>query len=201
MLKPRHALTAGWIAASLLASPWTSAASKFQIHLDEGRATSNFVAIGNPTAIRIRGTMEKPKGRILADASGLSGAITVAVASFDTGISLRNQHMKEKYLEASKHPEVTFTPTRIDSLDGILKDPAFTGKGLAVEGRMKIHGVEKPVKGQAAITRKGDSVTGTFQLKLNIRDFEIDVPTFAGVTVANEVEVTVDFTAPFKGQE
>src|SRR3989338_6695806 len=58
-----------------------------------------FLAVGKPSMLKIHG-----KGKILAadfqlEKESLKGSAEVDLNSIDTGIALRNQHMKEKYLE------------------------------------------------------------------------------------------------------
>ncbi|MCM2277372.1 MAG: YceI family protein [Oligoflexia bacterium] len=186
-------------ASSLMLAATASAAGKWVIPVDEGTGSTEFVAVGNPTAIRIRGTAERPKGKLTIDGASVSGTITVPVASFDSGLALRNQHMKQKYMEVDKYPDVAFSLTSLGSLDKVTESKDFSSE-VPFDGKLKIHGVEKGVQGKAKVARKGDSVSVAAAMKINIRDFNIEVPTFAGVTVTNDVDIKVEFTAPMRAQ-
>src|SRR5690606_23312653 len=58
------------------------------------------------------GSTKQIRGRIEIDPQALGDSITVEVsvdlASLDTGIELRNQHMRENHLHTEKHPEAVF---------------------------------------------------------------------------------------------
>ena len=60
---------------------------------------------------------------------------------------------------------------------------------------MSLHGVEKPITGEAKITRAGSSLTTTAVFGINIKDFGIAVPSYMGITVAEKVHVRVTFPA------
>ena len=54
---------------------------------------------------------------------------------------------------------------------------------------LSLHGVEKPITGEAKITRAGSSLTTTAVFGINIKDFGIAVPSYMGITVAEKVQV------------
>jgi hypothetical protein len=56
------------------------------------------------------------------------------------------------------------------------------------EGLLTLHGVTKPVSGKFSISDQR-AVEASFSVKLI--DFAVAIPTFAGVTVADNVEVNV----------
>src|SRR5262245_28682966 len=54
----------------------------------------------------------KVEGFIQIDDAGtklVSAEISVPVQSLDSGLSMRNNHMQNKYLEAAKYPKIIFT--------------------------------------------------------------------------------------------
>src|SRR5262245_34322468 len=84
-------------------------ASKWTVDLSGGSGQVEFHAIGKPSAIKIHGKGEAPKGKITLDNGKIGGVITAHLASFDTGIQTRNEHMKNKYLGVQKYPEAKLT--------------------------------------------------------------------------------------------
>jgi polyisoprenoid-binding protein YceI len=118
--------------------------------------------------------------------SGSNVVLTVKLDGFTTGISLRDRHMKEKYLETSKYPTAKF---EVDKSK--LKFPSGGSVTGTTEGKLTLHGVTRPVK--VSYRADGDSkqakVDGTAQL--NIKEFNIDVPSYLGVTVKPNVNVQV----------
>lgn len=164
-------------------------ASAFILKAEDG--TVEFLAVGRPAAIKILGHTKGPTGTLDAKKSGadvhLQGQAELDLDQIETGIGLRDRHMKEKYLETAKFKQATLS----------FKDfavPALTLKnggeatGPAV---LNVHGIEKPVdvrvKFEAA---KDGKLTGEFKFKLKLTDHGIEVPRFSGITVADDVEVT-----------
>ncbi len=99
--------------------------------------------------------------------------IVVSLKNLKTGISLRDKHAREKYLEVEKFPEAIL-------VRGVGKD----GKG---EGILKIKGVEKPVRGTYRI--EGDFVQADFQIKLS--DYGITGIRYMGIGVKDDVKIHV----------
>jgi polyisoprenoid-binding protein YceI len=149
-----------------------------------GPATTTFTATG-PGGLKIIGTTSDLD--VLDD--GQTVTISVPLANLSTGISLRDKHMKEKYLEVPKFPNATFKVPR-SAL------PAAGASGEAdVPGTMNIHGQNHPVtvhfKSQAAGATS--NVDGTAHV--NMKDYGIDVPSYLGVTVKPDVDLAVHFVA------
>lgn len=143
-----------------------------------------FLAIGNPSLLKIRGKGAKASGKLALDVGKLSGEILVDLTPIDTGMSLRNRHMHEKYLETNEHPHAKL------SLDAIkLPEEDFGEKEFAFTGKLTVKGVEKSIQGTAIISKSEEKLTATAKFKFKISEFGIDIPSFAGVTVADEVLV------------
>ena len=64
------------------------------------------------------------------------------------------------------------------------------------EGTLTLHGVEKPVKGLAKVERSHDQATFDAQFETQISDYGIAVPSFAGITIADKVQIEVNEVAP-----
>jgi polyisoprenoid-binding protein YceI len=154
-------------------------------------------ALSAPTDSRVGFQASGPAGmKIEGSTSDLSIAdqgdnvvLTVPLGNLSTGIGLRDRHMKDKYLEVPKYPTAVLTVAR-----SALKLPATDDK---VEGDARstatIHGQTRPVSVHYDAKRLGTalSVHGTFHI--NMRDFGIEVPTYLGVTVKPDVDVTAEF--------
>ena len=83
----------------------------------------------------------------------LKGEISVDLATIDTGIGLRNQHLREKYLEISRgrgFDQAVLSEIRLDQADG----EGFQGK-TGFTGKLLLHGVSRDVAGTAEIRREG----------------------------------------------
>ena len=113
----------------------------------------------------------------------------VPLAGLDTGIGLRNRHMRG-YLDVAHFPEAELRVPR--------KKVVFPRQGKAVEsvaqGTLTLHGISKPclIRYRVEQARPDEyRVHGT--TRIDIRDFKIDVPTW-GVGVEPNVGIQVDFS-------
>jgi FKBP-type peptidyl-prolyl cis-trans isomerase len=128
----------------------------------------------------------------------------VDTASLDTGIDMRNEHMRsDKWLDTTKYPSATFVLTKVISPRG--RVPLEQGKTMngEVEGNFTFHGVTKPVRARLQIRTLGETketatrlpgdlmhIRATFPLKLD--DYGVVVAAPAQAKIANVQQVTVD---------
>jgi polyisoprenoid-binding protein YceI len=123
----------------------------------------------------------------------LKGEISVDLTSLDTGIDLRNQHLRQKYLEISRGPgfdHAVLSELRLDQADG----EGFQGKtGFA--GKLLLHGVSRDITGTAEIRKEGPETRVEARFPLTLTDFGIEPPEYLGVGVASKLLVKVRFNA------
>jgi polyisoprenoid-binding protein YceI len=127
----------------------------------------------------------------------LAGELSVDLASIDTGIALRNQHLREKYLEVAKGPgfdKALLSDLRLSDADG----ERFEGR-TGFSGVLLLHGVKRPVSGTGEIRRAGSGVRVEASFPLTLTDFGIEPPEYLGVGVANRVLVKVQLDAALAG--
>ena len=123
----------------------------------------------------------------------LTGEILVDLATIDTGISLRNQHLREKYLEVAKgkgFDKAVLSEIHLSDADG----EAFEGR-TAFTGVLLLHGEKHPVQGTAEIRRDGLGRRVRAEFPLVLTDFGITPPEYLGVGVGNRLLVRAQFTA------
>ncbi len=115
------------------------------------------------------------KGQATENADGSVEAkdIKVAVKSLNTGITLRNDHMNNKYLEAEKYPDITLKIAK-----------GKNGKGEAI---IILKGKQAKVSGN--YIKGKDKLKASFTIKLS--DFGIDDINYKGVGAEDEVKVEV----------
>jgi polyisoprenoid-binding protein YceI len=143
-----------------------------------------FDAVG-PAGFKIQGTTPDLS---VSEADG-NVIVSVPLANLTTGISLRDHHMKEKYLEVPKFPAAVLTVAK-----SALKFPPAGGQVDAdVPGSLALHGQTHPVS--VHYSAKGDGTTSSAQGKfhLNMTEFGIVVPSYLGVTVKPDVDVSASF--------
>ncbi len=114
--------------------------------------------------------------------------ITVPLANLDTGMGMRNTHMKDKYLEVSKYPNAVLVVNKPGA--GYPAGGSGTGSGT-----MTLHGVSKPVSFKYDVKKEGGGFAVTGNVPLNIYDYKIEQPSFAGAKVKPEVDVDISFHA------
>ena len=169
-----------------------------QVPLDRASATVEFFAVGWPSALKIHGKGAGLHGQIAVEGSSAKGRVSFDLQGLDTGIGLRNRHMKDEYLETARFPQATLTLTKID-IQGLAAEQAFSGRRVPFAGVLDLHGVARPVSGEARIGRDAGGVTVEAGFDVRTTDFGIRTPSYLGITVAEEVKVKVRFTAPVEG--
>lgn len=112
--------------------------------------------------------------------------LIVHLDSLDTGIGLRNSHMRN-YLETDKYPLAVFNGKIIES--GNAEDLEIPVK---VKGNLEIHGVEKEFIIDGKIFNYGKLYKVQTDLKINLQDFKIDRPKFLFNKVDNEIEIKLN---------
>ena len=149
-----------------------------------GPAAASFTGKG-PAGFKLEGKSDQ----VIVKTEGTRVMVTVPLAKLDTGIDLRNRHMREKYLETDKYPNATLVVDRSS-----IKLPA---EGASVQGtgtgEMTLHGKTKPVSFQYVIRRESGVYLAEGKVPLNIKDFDIFIPSYLGVTVKPEIETAVTF--------
>lgn len=142
-----------------------------------------FLAIGKPSFLKVRGIGTAPIGELKLTGTKASGEFTFDLSTLDTDIALRNEHMKDKYLEVGKFPKATIRFKDVDAKEGAKS---------TIPAELELHGVKKTVSLDAELQPDGEAkkATGTFKFKLT--DFGIAIPTHLGITIADEVTVTIE---------
>jgi polyisoprenoid-binding protein YceI len=138
-----------------------------------------------PAGLKIEGTTTEIA---VAEDSG-SVSITVPLANLSTGIALRDRHMKEKYLEVQTYP----TAMLIIARSGLKLPPSGEKLEADVPGMVKIHGKAKTVTVHYDAKSEGGLYAAHGQFHINMNDFGISVPSYLGVTVKPEVDVSASF--------
>lgn len=93
----------------------------------------------------IVGKTNKIKGSVTVDDSfdlgkaPVQAQFDVDLASIDTGIALRNEHMRDNFLETGKYPKATFKVKSIAANPQILKDKQKVT--VKAEGDFSLHGI------------------------------------------------------------
>lgn len=162
-----------------------------------GEGAVSFDAIGKPAMLRIHGEGGAPRGLLKVEDGNVTGSCSFDLNTLDTGIKLRNRHMREKYLDTAKHPSATFAFTKLRLPRGF-GNSVKTVERLPFEGMLTLHGAQKAVSGMADLTVDYVTVFVDAEFETKVSDYQIEAPSFAGVTLADVVKVRVKFKAKAK---
>ena len=156
------------------------------------RVTTGEVSINCP--LTVGGSFEAKTSAVtgeVAVASGpqepLKGELSVDLQKLQTGIGLRDRHMKDNYLEVKRGDE--FAAAKLQDI----KVDALEGK-TSFRGVLMLHGERREVTGTANIKPNGDGYRVEANFPVRISEFEIPDPTYLGVGVKDQVQVRVNFT-------
>lgn len=135
-----------------------------------------------------------PAGDFIASTSDITGNaemvsatevkaqnIKINLNALKTGLELRDEHAKNKYLEVQKFPEAVLV--------------SASGKNGKGSGILRLHGKEVPVEGTYALLSGNTFLKAEFKSKLS--QFGINEINYKGVGVDDEfkVEITVPIVA------
>lgn len=134
------------------------------------------------------------RGSVIARANGsptLDGSLAVDLRTLDTGIGLRNEHLRETYLEVNKGTGFDTATLSAIGLTG-LNPVAPEGKG-SFTGLLTVHGVTQTVTGAVDVRRAGGGLRVKASFRLDLADYGIAKPRYLGIGVTNTVHVEVAF--------
>jgi polyisoprenoid-binding protein YceI len=108
----------------------------------------------------------------------------VHLETLQTGIELRDRHMRDDVFEVQRFP-VARLRVRHPPL------PGAKTSGTA-PGELTVHGQTRPVNVAFNLKpRSGYDVNASFQM--NLRDYGMTAPTYLGISVKPEIDVSADF--------
>ena len=170
----RPALLSGIAALSLLAPGLAYAGMK--VDTSVAKPDVHFHANGEPGALDIDA---KTTDCAAAD-DGTNLTFTVKMDTVQTGIELRDEHMKTKFLHTETYPDAVLVVAK-----AAVPWPTEVGKKATgtVDAQFTAHGVTQPTKVTYEVTKtkQGWRVIGNFAF--DISKHGIDVPSYLGVTV------------------
>jgi polyisoprenoid-binding protein YceI len=118
-----------------------------------GKGQVSFQATGKPGFLRINGEGGGVSGHFVTEDDKLlkEAEIKVTLTDVTTGLELRDNHMREKYLQVDKFPEVVFRCSNITLSE-------YVPKGDELTGTVTIHGVTRPVSAETSVVKKGSQL-------------------------------------------
>ncbi len=195
MTKRMFLALATTLAALAVWAPSQAATARWQVRPGEGTRVE---FVSKAPLETFTGKTSQVSGACTCDLGKLAGEVTLAVAvdmaTLDTGLSKRNQHMRENHLHTDRYPQAWLR-------GGVLKAVGATalpvGGAVSVEfsGELDLHGVRRPVVVPLQLTRPTETslvVRGEFPVRL--ADFGIPRPQVLLMKLAEEQRVRVSIT-------
>ncbi len=108
--------------------------------------------------------------------------------------------MKETYLETQKFPQSELTLTTLTLPDSATGD-SFEASQVPFQANLLLHGVTKPISGTVDVKKKGKNAELAFDFKFPLNSFGIETPSFMGIKVTDDVQVTVSLNAELVANE
>lgn len=143
---------------------------------------ASFEAIGNPGLLTITGEKGDVTGKYQRTDGKLTGSFDLALNTLQTGMDLRDKHMRDKYLETGKFPKTTLTIENV-----LLPKEGY----FKFAGKLILHGKTNPVSGDCLLK---DAIKFECKFKILLSDYAIPVPEWKGVTIAKDVSLTINLT-------
>ena len=116
-------------------------------------------------------------------------AFSIPIREFQFEKALMQEHFNEKYMESEKFPKATFQGKIVGF------DAAASGtQAVRAQGKFTVHGVVRDVEIPGTIEGVSDELRVKALFKVKLEDHKITRPQILWQNIAEEVEVTVEFT-------
>lgn len=198
------------LSSALFAQGFKVKATGTQTFSFEDKNGRNQVTFFSATPLEdITGTANGISGTVTFDitnfAKTLKGNLTVKVSSMNTGIELRNQHMKgANWLNAEKFPEIVFSIKEVMNVKQVDNNKLE----FKIKGDFAMHGITKEVIADAEATyldeneqtqrrAPGDLLGVRAKFNVKLSDFGVNNQ-IIGNKVADNIEVSVNIVGSNK---
>lgn len=111
----------------------------------------------------------------------------VQLNTLDTGIGLRNRHMREYYLETDNFPTAHFTG-KLVKIDKKI-DQTYL---VLVSGKMSIHGIEKMMDVEGTVTVQDEGLHLNSSFKVLLSDYKIKIPQLMFMKISDTMPIDLD---------
>lgn len=119
--------------------------------------------------------------------------------TLDTGINLRNRHMRDSYLETAKYPFAEFrgmfgrATSDPGSEPGSVSDLA-DGESAEVtaSGQFTIHGVTRKIRAHGTIQKSGTEIHLRASFSVELSDYNIDRPRVVFYELSETQRISID---------
>ncbi len=142
------------------------------------------------TTSDISGLIVKPPG----GETPPTGGIMVELSTLDTGINLRNEHLRTRYLTVGRGPRFGQALLTALQLEAPMRQDTPAHR-TSFTGTLLLHGVEQTVSGESQIRQTNGYLRVQASFAVSLNDFGIEPPRYLGVGVRDEVAITITLVA------
>jgi polyisoprenoid-binding protein YceI len=115
----------------------------------------------------------------------------VSLSTLQTGIALRDQHMREKYLEVAHYPEAVLQV----SWNRLTLPAPGVVSNADIPAQLTLHGQTHDVVPHVELKRGSNGLHVHATFPIDMRDFGIVPPNYLGITVKPNVQIEVELDA------
>ena len=178
------ALVLSLFAAILTSPPAAADARRYGIQ----RETSEVSFKATSRLMNADGRFHRIRGEVVVDPRDVATArisLTLEAASIDTGIGLRDTHLRSAdFFDVERFPDIMFESVRVEA----------AGRRATVTGRLTMRGVTQEITVPVDVTLSEVALVATGELVLNRRDYGITYNSFVN-PIGNEVRVSFTIRA------
>jgi polyisoprenoid-binding protein YceI len=161
---------------------------------------------GNDVIFHSKATLESFEGRtdlvtgwveyaMGSDMATVDWSIEVDLASLDTGIGLRNTHMRENHLHVDQFPVARFEGSSA-SADWPSEIPVEEESVFLLAGALSLHGVTREREISVHVRRDENGILSVrTEFMISLADHEIPLPKFLMMKLADTQRIEVSFRA------
>jgi polyisoprenoid-binding protein YceI len=152
-------------------------------------STIKFTAKTNGPGIEVEGEVQNPNVKI--DFNKMEGTnFSADVMNLSTGMEKRDKHLHEKVFSATN-----IGMAKIDFTISKMSCPTSANSEVECDciGNLKIKDLSNEIKFKALVNKTNQVVSGKALVSLN--QFKLTAPTFMGISVLDNVEVTFNVSA------
>lgn len=193
ILRPRFYRTLIFIGL-LFQTGATALATEY--HLDrEKNSTVKFIS--EAPFEDIEGVTDKIDGYVLWEGTRFGGEsnfsnsefyFEVELAGLETGIGLRNRHMRDNYLETDQFPYASYKGKIAEVVLDSVNYYSVTSEGI-----FSIHGVDRAVSIIALVSRIDTYLRVYCEFEIKLTDYNIDIPSLMFLKINETIQLFLDY--------
>jgi polyisoprenoid-binding protein YceI len=140
----------------------------------------------------IVGVTDKIDGYVMWEGENLTAGsefyFQVDLASIDTGIGLRNRHMRDNYLETDKYRFASYKGQLSEAVEN--EDDVID---IKTSGTFELHGVERKIDIDGKISKIENGYKATSQFSIKLADYKIERPQLMLLKIGEVIQLDITF--------